>query len=129
MVRVRLDTRLRTVVMQWFRYDDAAVRPALECELELVRRHGLRSVIVDSQDAVGSYSPAINAWIGHDFLPRMQDTDMRLLISVVPRSDLVAMSNQKWQDGGQASGLRIVEVGSMAEAEQLARQAMDAAAA
>ena len=53
-----LEPRLRTVVVRWLRYDDFAVKPALEQQLELILQHRLRSVIVDSQEAVGTYSPA-----------------------------------------------------------------------
>jgi hypothetical protein len=114
-------------VVRWLRYDDFAVKPALEQQLELILQHRLRSVIVDSQEAVGAYSPAMNRWIGQEFVPRMQDTEVQLLVTVVPRSSLAAMANKEWQDGGQQSGVRMVEVGSMAEAERLARDVMDVA--
>jgi Cu/Ag efflux pump CusA len=125
-VTVSLEPRLRTVVVRWLRYDDVAVKPALEKQLELILQHRLRSVIVDSQEAVGTYSPAMNRWIGQEFVPRMQDTEVQLLVTVVPRSSLAAMANKEWQDGGQQAGMRMAEVGSMAEAERLARDAMDA---
>ena len=83
-VSVRLEPRLRTVVLRWLRYDDFAVKPALEQQLELIVEHRLRSVIVDSADAVGSYSPAMNRWIGQEFVPRMQSTEVQLLVTVVP---------------------------------------------
>ena len=126
-VTVSLEPRLRTVVVRWLRYDDVAVKPALEQQLELIVRHRLRSVIVDSADAVGTYSPAMNRWIGTEFVPRMQTTDVRVLVTVVPRSSLAAMANKEWQDGGQRAGMRMAEVASMADAERLAREAMDAA--
>lgn len=125
-VSVRLEPELRTVVVRWLRYDDFAVKPALEQQLALILQHRLRTVIVDSGEAVGSYSPAMNRWIGQDFLPRMQDTDVELLVTVVPRSDLAAMANKEWQDGGQQAGIRIVEVASMADAQRLAREVLDA---
>jgi hypothetical protein len=126
-VTVRLEPRLRTVVVRWLRYDDVAVKPALEQQLDLIVRQGLRSVIVDSADAVGTYSPAMNRWIGTEFVPRMRTTDVRVLVTVVPRSSLAAMANKEWQDGGQRVGMRMAEVPSMADAERLAREAMDAA--
>ncbi|HET8614868.1 MAG TPA: hypothetical protein VFL94_05020 [Actinomycetales bacterium] len=126
-VTVSLEPRLRTVVVRWLRYDDFAVKPALEQQLALIVQHRLRSVIVDSQEAVGTYSPAMNRWIGTDFVPRMQGTDVQLLVTVVPRSSLAAMANKEWQDSGQQSGMRMAEVGSMSEAERLAREVMDAA--
>jgi Cu/Ag efflux pump CusA len=113
-------------VVRWLRYDDDAVKPALEQQLELILQHRLRSVIVDSQEAVGTYSPTMNRWIGQEFLPRMQHTEVQLLVTVVPRSSLAAMANREWQESGQQAGMRIVEVGSMAEAERLVRDAMDA---
>lgn len=115
-------------MVRWLRYDDFAVKPALEQQLELILQHRLRSVIVDSQEAVGTYSPAMNRWIGQEFVPRMQNTEVQLLVTVVPRSSLAAMANKEWQDGGQQSGMRMAEVGSMAEAERLARDVMDVAA-
>jgi hypothetical protein len=126
-VTVSLEPRLRTVVVRWLRYDDFAVKPALEQQLELILQHRLCSVIVDSQDAVGTYSPAMNRWIGTEFVPRMQDTDVQVLVTVVPRSSLAAMANKEWQDGGQQCGLRMAEVATMADAERLAREAMDGA--
>lgn len=124
-VTVSLDPRLRTVVVRWSRYDDYAVKPALEQQLELIVQHRLRSVIVDSHDAVGTYSPAMNRWIGNEFVPRMQGTDVQLLVTVVPRSSLAAMANKEWQDGGQQAGMRMAEVATMAEAERLARDVLE----
>jgi methyl-accepting chemotaxis protein len=118
-VSVSLLPRTRSVLTRWLRYDDFAVKPALTKQLELTRQHRLTSVIVDSQEAVGAYSPEMSRWIGQDFVPLMQDTPVRLLVTVVPRSALTNMANQEWQSGGEQVGLRMVDVGSMAEAERL----------
>ncbi|HSF25900.1 MAG TPA: methyl-accepting chemotaxis protein [Actinomycetes bacterium] len=113
---------LRTVVVRWLRYDDFAVKPALNKQFELIQRHRLRSVIVDSQDAVGCYSPEMNRWIGQEFVPRMLSTEVRVLVTVVPRSALAGMANQDWQSGGTQAGMQMVEVASMAEAERICRE-------
>ncbi|GAB2672463.1 methyl-accepting chemotaxis protein [Thalassiella azotivora] len=113
---------VNAVVVRWLRYDDFAVKPALTEQLQQIRRHGLTAVIVDSREAVGSYSPEMTRWIGEDFVPRMSGTRVRRLVTVVPRSSLAALSNQEWQDGGARSGLQMLEVASVAEAERLAAE-------
>jgi hypothetical protein len=125
-VSVRTDLTLKAVVVRWLRYDDFAVKPALEEQLAQIQQHGLRTVIVDSSDAVGGYSPEMNRWVGVEFVPRMSTTQVRQIVTVVSHSSLAEMSNREWQNGGRSSGLRMVEVSSMAEAEGLARQELDA---
>jgi methyl-accepting chemotaxis protein len=113
---------LDAVVVRWLRYDDDAVKPALGKQLELIQRHGLTTVIVDSQDAVGAYSAEMNRWIGREFVPQMEQTTVRGFVTVVPRSAVADLANKGWQDGSDTRGFQMVEVATMAEAEAIARK-------
>jgi methyl-accepting chemotaxis protein len=113
--------QLGAIVATWLRFDDFAVKPALGKELELIREYDLRTVVVDTQEAVGAWSQEISDWVGREFMAGMMRTRARSLITVVPKSALANLSNQGWQSGGGDAGLRMIEVGSMAEAEQLCR--------
>ncbi len=116
---------LQAVVVRWLRYDDIAVKPALGKQLELIQTHRLRTVIVDSRDAVGAYSPEMSRWIGEDFVPRMESTTVRMFVTVIPRSAVAELANKGWQNGrtedGASAGFAMVEVAAMSEAERLAR--------
>jgi hypothetical protein len=120
-VSVSVLPRCNAVVTQWLRYDDYAVKPALGKQLELIKQYDLTTVIVDSREAVGAYSEEMTEWIGGEFIGKMLRTRVRSLITVVPKSALANISNQGWQSGGDDAGFRMIEVGSMAEAEQLCR--------
>ena len=112
---------LQAVCVRWLRYQDMAVRPALGKQLELIRTHGLRTVIVDSQEAVGAYSAETNRWIGQEFVPQMERTSVEAFVTVVPRSAVADLANKGWQDTS-VGGFTMVEVASMAEAEAIARR-------
>ncbi|GAB2879480.1 methyl-accepting chemotaxis protein [Nocardioides pacificus] len=113
---------LNAVVVRWLRYDDSAVKPALGKQLELIQKHSLHTVIVDSQEAVGAYSAEMNRWIGQEFVPKMERTAVRGFVTVVPRSAVADLANKGWQDNSETRGFQMVEVGSMAEAETIARR-------
>ncbi len=112
---------LQAVVVRWLRYQDQAVKPALGKQLELIRQHSLRTVVVDSRDAVGAYSAEMNRWIGEDFVPLLERTTMTTFVTVVPRSAVADLANKGWQEGHDGMGM--AEVASMAEAETIARRA------
>jgi methyl-accepting chemotaxis protein len=112
---------LGAIAAVWLRFDDYAVKPALGKELDLIREYDLRTVIVDTREAVGAWSEEITDWIGKEFMAGMARTRARALITVVPKSALANISNQGWQSGGDDAGFRMIEVGSMAEAEHLCR--------
>jgi len=113
---------LEAVAVRWLRYQDVAVKPALGKQLDLIRQHALRTVIVDSQDAVGAYSAEMNRWIAQDFVPLMERTALKVFITVVPRSAVADLANKGWQDGQVERGFQMVEVASMAEAEAIAQR-------
>ena len=113
---------LEAVCVRWLRYQDMAVKPALGKQLELIRKHSLRTVIVDSQDAVGAYSAEMNRWIGQEFVPLMERTSLKVFITVVPRSAVADLANKGWQDGTADRGFQMVEVASMAEAEAIGQR-------
>jgi methyl-accepting chemotaxis protein len=114
---------LQAVVVRWLRYQDQAVKPALGKQLELIRQHSLRTVVVDSRDAVGAYSAEMNRWIGEDFVPLLERTTMKAFVTVVPRSAVADLANKGWQEGHDGLGFQMVEVASMTEAEEIARRA------
>ncbi len=115
---------LQAVVVRWLRYQDQAVKPALGKQLELIRQHSLRTVVVDSRDAVGAYSAEMNHWIGVEFVPLLEKTTMKAFVTVVPRSAVADLANKGWQEEGQgALGFQMVEVASMEEAEAIAARA------
>ncbi|WP_296605041.1 methyl-accepting chemotaxis protein [Nocardioides sp.] len=114
---------LQAVVVRWLRYQDQAVKPALGKQLELIRQHALRTVVVDSREAVGAYSAEMNRWIGEDFVPLLERTTMKAFVTVVPRSAVADLANKGWQEGHDGLGFQMVEVASMAEAEEIARWA------
>lgn len=113
---------LEAVTVRWLRYQDLVVKPTLGKQLELIRRHSLRTVIVDSQEAVGAYSPETNRWISQDFVPQMESTTIQAFITVVPRSAVADLANKGWQTGRVDHGFQMVEVATMAEAEAIAQR-------
>ena len=120
---------LAAVCVRWLRYEDLVVKPALGKQLELIKTHGLTTVIVDSQDAVGAYSAETNRWIGQEFVPQMQDTAVEAFVTVVPRSAVADLANKGWQESsGSTDGFSMVEVATMAEAEEIARRVCRAGA-
>jgi len=114
---------LEAVVVRWLRYQDQAVKPALGKQLELIRTHSLRTVVVDSSEAVGAYSAEMNRWIGVEFVPLLERTTMKAFVTVVPRSAVADLANKGWQEGQNGLGFQMVEVASMREAEEIARRA------
>jgi methyl-accepting chemotaxis protein len=114
---------IQAVVVRWLRYRDQAVKPALGKQLELIQRHSLRTVVVDSRDAVGAYSAAMNHWIGEEFVPLLEKTTMRAFVTVVPRSAVADLANKGWQEGQDKMAFQMAEVASIAEAEEIARRA------
>ena len=122
-VSVTHDPKLQAVIVRWLRYQDQAVKPALGMQLDLIRKHSLRTVVVDSREAVGAYSAEMNHWIGVDFVPLLERTTMKAFVTVVPRSAVADLANKGWQEGQDGLGFQMVEVASMAEAEEIARRA------
>ncbi|MFC7497573.1 MULTISPECIES: methyl-accepting chemotaxis protein [unclassified Nocardioides] len=120
-VTVRHEPTLDAVVVRWLRHADDAVRPALGQQLDLIVRHRLGTVIVDSSDATGAYSAETNAWIGREFVPKLMRTSIRGFVTVVPRNAVADLANQGWQEADDSLGFPMVQVGTYAEAEQLAR--------
>lgn len=120
-VTVRHDAALGAVVVRWLRHADEAVRPALGKQLELIKAHRLGTVIVDSSEAVGAYSAETNQWIGQEFVPLLCRTSLRGFVTVVPRNAVADLANQGWQDADHSLGFPMVQVATLAEAEQLAR--------
>lgn len=120
-VSVRHDPALNAVVIRWLRHADEAVRPALGKQLELMLAHGLTTVIVDSSDATGAYSAETNAWIGQEFVPQLVRTAIKGFVTVVPRSAVADLANQGWQESDTSLGFPMVQVATLAEAEQHAR--------
>ncbi len=121
-VQVIHDPELDAVVVRWLRYADEAVKPALGKQLELVTSRRLSTVIVDSSEAVGAYSPAMNHWIGHEFVPLLRRTSLRGFVTVVPRSAVADLANKGWQDQGDDGGFPMVEVATFADAARFARE-------
>ncbi len=122
-VSVTLAPQLQAVIVRWLRYQDQAVKPALGKQLELIQKHSLRTVVVDSREAVGAYSAEMNHWIGGEFVPLLERTTMKAFVTVVPRSAVADLANKGWQEGQSGLGFQMVEVASMAEAEDIARRA------
>jgi len=121
-VTVRHEPGINAVVVRWLRHADEAVRPALGKQLELIKAHRLTAVIVDSSDAVGAYSAETNQWIGREFIPQLVRTSLlRGFVTVVPRNAVADLANQGWQEADDSLGFPMVQVGSYAEAEELAR--------
>ncbi|MGZ4447054.1 MAG: methyl-accepting chemotaxis protein [Nocardioides sp.] len=121
-VTVEHRSDIDAVTVRWLRYQDLAVKPALTTQLDLIRRHSLKTVIVDSQDAVGAYSAEMNRWISQDFVPQMERTSLKAFITVVPRSAVADLANKGWQTGQGGTGFQMVEVTSMTEAEAIAQR-------
>ena len=121
-VTVRHDAALDAVVVRWLRHADDAVRPALGKQLDLIVERRLSTVIVDSGDATGAYSADTNAWIAREFVPRLTRTSLRGFVTVVPRDAVADLANQGWQEADDSLGFPMVQVATLAEAEQLARE-------
>jgi methyl-accepting chemotaxis protein len=113
---------LGAVVMAWEHQSDAAFRPAVERQLELINERRVTTVIVDTSRVTGTLSDATQQWIAEDFFPRMGRTTVRVVVAIVPRSAIARMVNGHWQGVGNSCGFDQVEVSTMAEAQAVAQQ-------
>ncbi len=124
-ITIEMLPEIRTVVMNWRHQDDEVFRRSLERQLQIITEHRLTGVIVDTSSVSGTLSDAAQTWVATDFFPRMGRTTARIVVTVVPRSSLAKLVNQRWQ-AVHDCGFEQVEVGSLAEAETIAARYADA---
>jgi Methyl-accepting chemotaxis protein (MCP) signalling domain len=93
---------LGAVVMAWEHQSDAAFRPAVERQLELINERRLDVVIVDTSRVTGTLSDATQQWIAGEFFPRMSRSTVRVVVAIVPSSAIARMVNGHWQGVGNS---------------------------
>ena len=122
------DDSIKAVILTWFKNDDALFRDRMETELRLVVERDLLSVIVDTAQVKGVLSLENQAWIAEDFFPRLSQTGLRALVSVVPQSAIAQLTNKRSFLGAQVP-FEVLQVDSLAEACDVAARVMNGAPA
>jgi hypothetical protein len=107
--------------------DKSVFRPLLEEQLKVQIEKRVASVIIDTGATTGVLAQEDQEWIIKDFFPRVAKTATKALITVVPKSALTNLANKRWQSVGNAFGFEMYNVGSAADAEELARKIKDGA--
>lgn len=122
-VTVTLHPELSMLKLSWTSFFNAkdVFKPVLELQLELVKKHGLRHVVVDSSVTTGVLPDDAQKWIVEDFFPRQGKTTLKKLITIVPKSAVTQLANKRWQSVGNAFGFEILNAASLEDAEQLCR--------
>lgn len=118
------DDSIKAVILTWFKNDDGIFRDRMETELRLVVERGLMTVIVDTSQVKGVLSLENQAWIAGDFFPRLSQTSLRALVSVVPQSAIAHLTNKRSFHGAQVA-FEVVQVDTLAEAHDVAVRVMN----
>jgi hypothetical protein len=121
-LEVRSEEGKAYIIFDWsdFSIPLAEIQKAHQAALDAALASGIRSFVAECSRARDSLLPEVIAWWRSSWVPRLVAAGIRI-VSVEPRNALSMLSSRDWQRGTEA-GLEVAQVGTLDEAEALARR-------
>jgi hypothetical protein len=128
-VETRWEPAASTMEVTWWKLSGHEhLRPCVDAQAALVRTRDVQAVIVDVAHAEGVLSDADQAYLAEVLFPEYGRRGTKGVVTVLPASALTRISAAQWSDSGEDQGLRMMSVGSWAEARAAIRELLAAAA-
>lgn len=97
------------------------MRPSCEAQLKAAAQYKAKAVIIDSSNSKGLPVPEDQKWFGDYLFPNMQKAGIKAIITVLPKDALAKLGAKTWIKTGSMFGIDFLEVGSVPEAENQAK--------
>ncbi len=119
-VETLYDAATKTMTCTWLHLGPHAhLRPCLQAQVDCVIAYDTQAIIVDTTDSKGVLTQEDQAWIGEYVFPTYQAQDLKVVITVLPKSALASLAAKHWQKTGSTFGFDFMEADSLATAKQI----------